>query len=107
MRRLLLTIVTAWSAITMFAMPSAAVVKTDRASDPGEQQTDEVRPARPRIRCYGAITKMSGEPKVKCGWTESEHPHAVGYKIIRRGGSERSVVFRTGNTSVISFTTPA
>ena len=51
-----------------------------------------------------AIARVGGAPKVKCRWTESEHPEAAAYKIVRVGGDERTVVFRTDDTSVTRFT---
>ena len=47
---------------------------------------------------------MNGEPKAVCAWTETEHPDAAGYKLIRRAAGERSVVFRTGDLSTTTFT---
>lgn len=102
MRRLF-TITAALLAALMLFVPGASAVETDRVTDAEAREVDEVRPDRPKIRCHGAIG-MGGAPKVKCRWTESEHPEAAAYKIVRVGGDERSVVFRTDDTSVTRFT---
>ena len=102
MRRLL-TITAAFMATLMLFVPGASAVETDRVTDAEATEAEEVRPDRPKIRCRGAIG-LGGAPKVKCRWTESEHPDAAAYKIVRVGGGERTVVFRTDDTSVTRFT---
>ncbi|MEM7286013.1 MAG: hypothetical protein AAF480_06645 [Actinomycetota bacterium] len=103
MRRMLTITAAALMATLMLFVPGASAVETDRVAETDAAQVDEVRPEKPKIRCRGAIA-LGGAPKVKCRWTESEHPDAAAYKIVRVGGGERTVVFRTGDTSVTRYT---
>ena len=101
--RKLFTITAALMATLMLFVPGASAVEADRVAEAEAREVDEVRPEKPKIRCRGTIG-MGGAPKVKCRWTESEHPDAAAYKIVRVGGDERTVVFRTDDTSVTRFT---
>lgn len=102
MRRLL-TITAALLAALMLFVPGASAAEIDRVTDAEAREVDEVRPDRPKIRCRGTIG-IGGAPKVECRWTESEHPDAAGYKVVRVGGGERTIAFRTDDTSVTRFT---
>ena len=65
-------------------------------------QVDDARPRKPKIRCHGALT-FGAKPVVKCRWTEATHPDAAGYKIVRVGGGERTVVHRTDDLGATRF----
>lgn len=97
------TITAAVLATLMLFVPGASAAEIDRAAETEPHKVDEARPDRPKIRCRGAVSD-DGAPMIRCRWTETTHPDAAGYKIVRVGGGERSVVFRTGDTSVTRFT---
>ena len=106
MRRLFMTIAATLLATTLLYVPGAAAQEAERAPDAEAEKVDEVRPERPqrpKIRCHGDVSD-TGAPEVDCRWTESTHPDAAAYKILRVGGGERSVVFRTDDTSVTEWT---
>ena len=102
MRRMF-TITAAVLAALMLFVPGASAAEIDRVADAEARVADDVRPERPKIRCHGAVA-LGGAPQVACRWTASEHPDAAGYKIVRVGGGERTIAFRTGDTSVTRFT---
>ena len=109
MRRLFMTIAATLLATLLVHAPSAAAREADRAPDADAGQIDEVdevrpeRPHRPKIRCHGDVSD-TGAPEVDCRWTESTHPRAAAYVILRVGGGERGVVYRTDDTSVTEWT---
>lgn len=107
MRRLLMITVTAMLATTMLSVPGAAA-ETEPETDVTEtdvREVDEVDSdvARPRLRCRGTIG-MGWAPKVKCRWSETAHPDAAGYKLVRVDGDQRKVVFRSRDLSATRFT---
>ncbi len=102
-RKAALVVLSTLLATLMLLTPGASALETQavQTDEADADQAERKRPLRPRIRCHGAVS-MAGDPMVKCRWTESAHPAAAAYKVVRVGGGDRSVVYR-GDTSTTRF----
>lgn len=106
MRRLLCVTLAAALAASMLFVPGASAAEVDALAETDAEaiDTDAERPERPKIRCRGHVNELNGDPAITCRWTETTHPDAAGYKIVRRGGGERVVAHRTDDLSATRFT---
>jgi hypothetical protein len=88
---------------TAFFVPVATATEaaTNGAAAEASEKTPE-RHKRPKIRCHGTTNELTGAPEVDCTWTESARARAAAYKVVRKGGGERAVVYR-GDLSTTSF----
>ncbi len=64
-------------------------------TDDEEGRKKPRKPAKPEIKCHGA-KGFGAEPKVECSWTGPEGDYT--YKLIRKGGGERKVVYMDEGT---------
>ncbi|MGI9621536.1 MAG: hypothetical protein ACR2PK_01770 [Acidimicrobiales bacterium] len=94
---------TAILATSMLMIPTAAAETENRtdssATDVAEVERDRV-PL--KLRCRGMVG-LGWAPKVRCTWNETNHPDAAGYKLVRVGEGERTVVHQTRDLSATRF----